>query len=104
MALLNIFRTPKPRQFEYKPRYYDADKEEREERIRNAQLQGAVDMSEEAMKARIKQGFRQGRIPVDRGYRRRHVRRSNRLVIAIVVVLTVFALYFFSQAIIGFNN
>ena len=105
MALLNIFRTPKPRQFEYKPRYYDAEKEEREERIRMAQAREANDMSEEAMKARIQQGFKRNRglVEGDRAFRRRYNRRSNRLVVAIVIVLTVFAIYFFSQAIINFE-
>lgn len=93
MALLNIFRNPKPRQFDYKPMYYDAEKEEREALLRAASAAGAEDTSPEAMKARIQQGFRMRRQPVDRGYRRRYERRSNRLVIAIAVVLSVFAMY-----------
>ena len=94
MALLNIFRNPKPRQFDYKPRFYDAEKEEREERIRRIQMEKSVDHSAEAMKVRIQQGLKAQRMPVDRNYRRRYERRSNRLVVSIVVVLVVFVMYF----------
>ncbi len=34
MLKLSFFKTPKPRQFEYRPRYYDPEKEAREERRR----------------------------------------------------------------------
>jgi len=93
MALLNIFRNPKPRQFDYKPRYYDAEKEERDALLRAVSAASSDDNSPEAMKARIQQGLRLRRQPVDLGYRRRYERRSNRLVLAIAVVLCVFAMY-----------
>lgn len=35
MAIPRFFRTPKPKAFEFKPRFYDADKEAREERFKN---------------------------------------------------------------------
>ncbi len=31
---LKFFNLPKPRQFDFKPRYWDPDKEDREERVR----------------------------------------------------------------------
>lgn len=35
MAIPRLFRTPKPKAFEFKPRFYDAEKEAREERFKN---------------------------------------------------------------------
>lgn len=42
MALPSLFRTHKPKAFAYKPRFYDADKEAREERFKtiDADMQG----------------------------------------------------------------
>lgn len=38
MMKVTFFRTPKPRQFKYPPRYYDEEKEQREQRRRELGL------------------------------------------------------------------
>ncbi len=85
MAFFSFFRTPKHQRFEYKPRFYDPQKERLEEIIRNAKgEQGEVSQTELA-KSRISQSFR--RRTKSTQYTKRAVRRSNMLLLAIIVVL-----------------
>lgn len=89
---IRIFRTPRHQRFEYKPRHWDPDKEEREQRlshIKKLQEEGSVD----SMKARISSGLKRGgrRNPE---YRSKMVRESNKrlLMILALIVLVGFAL------------
>jgi hypothetical protein len=54
---VNFFKTRKPRQFEYKPLYYDEKKEERKRRL--AEIRGEGDFSQDALRSRI--NFRDSR-------------------------------------------
>lgn len=93
MALLRFFRVPKHRQFEYKPRHWDPDKEEKEkrlQRIREIQESGV-----EASKTRISGSFRKGYKGND-NYRRSQVVRSNLILVGVIVILLVLS-YFFLQ-------
>jgi len=42
MGIPSFFRTPKPKPFNYIPRYYDEQKEDLEERIRNIEIEMGV--------------------------------------------------------------
>ena len=87
MAIFNFFRTPKPQQFRYVPRHYDPEREEIKRRL--AQLNpDEVDNSAEAMKHRISAGFKRKQ-SADPTYRKRHTKRSNRMLAAIIVLLIV---------------
>jgi hypothetical protein len=79
-----FFKRPKPRQFNYKPLYYDPDKEEAEERkrTRNA-LQG--NDPKERMRAEIRRRWKTDRTPPDN--------RNNIIRILIYVIFSFFALY-----------
>lgn len=62
MKLPSILKTPKHRSFEFKPRYYNAEKEAFDERIRIAMTQaGHVDQEAEAVKARIRAKYQDRR-------------------------------------------
>ncbi len=89
-----IFKTPKHSQFDYKPRFWDPEKEEREERLRklNQLRKDGLDGS----KARITSGFRRG-YTHNSAYRRRQVLRSNLVLIGIVVILLFFCYLFLTQ-------
>lgn len=92
MALLKFFRVPKHQQFEYKTRYWDPKKEELEERLRKVEERKADSVA--ATKARIASGFRKKGYQVNSDYRRRQARRSNLVLIGIVVVLLILSYLF----------
>jgi len=67
MSIGRFFKVPKHRQFDYKPQFYDPDKEELEERLRRAK---PIDGSDtDAVKARISGSFRRGGIYGNDKYR-----------------------------------
>lgn len=49
MAIPSFFRMNKPRHFKYTPRYYDQEKEEREERIRRIKEELGMSEGEEKL-------------------------------------------------------
>jgi hypothetical protein len=62
LKLPSIFKTQKHRSFNFRPRYYDADKEAFEERIRRIESELDTDKSDvEATKLRIRQKFQNRR-------------------------------------------
>lgn len=88
MALkTNLFRTPKHRKYDYIPRYYDPEKEEREERIRKAELM--ADDSIEGMKSRISSKMKYGGSGMKEyeSHRKKALRRSNFTLLAIIIIL-----------------
>ena len=86
MALLRFFKTPKHQRYEYKPRYWDPQKEELQERLeRVKQIQGE---GSEAMKARISSGLKRG-YRGDERLRKQRVMRSNLVLIGVIAVLCV---------------
>jgi len=86
-----VTRTPKHRQFDYKPRYWDQEAEEREERLKR--LESLKDGSVAGTKARISSGFKRG-YRGNSGLRRRQVMRSN-LILILIVLLLLFLSYLF---------
>ena len=62
MVLLNIFKTPKIRRFEYKPVYWDPAKERREERLERAKHELGMRDENSAYTPMIRKGvFREQR-------------------------------------------
>jgi hypothetical protein len=92
MGIPSFFRTPKPKQFNYMPRYYDEQKENLEERIRNIELEMGVKEGE-AYRPRIRKG------QMSNYYRRKQQRvkkQSNiRLVVIILILLLISYFLFF---------
>ncbi len=79
-----MFKTPKNRQFSYKPKYYDPIKEELDERVKARANRGKNDR--QAMQYRIKEGLRSGSGRSEA--RRRGTRKSNFTIIVIALILT----------------
>ena len=89
----SMFRVPKHQQFDYKPMYYDPQKEELQERLQGLEKlrQGDVD----GTKARISSGLRGGYLS-DQNYRRNQVLRSNLTLIGIIAMLAVLGYFVLS--------
>lgn len=93
MGIPSFFRTPKPKPFNYIPRYYDEQKEELEERIRNIEREMGVDKGE-GYRPTIRRGQMSNYF---RRKQRRVQKQSNiRLVIIILILLLIsYFLFFF---------
>ena len=84
MAIFSFFRSQKPKQFNFKPRYYDERKEKIDEIIERNKSENVSDA--EAMKSRIKAGFKTRGI-IDRNFESDARRKSNRTLFITMVVL-----------------
>ncbi|NNE29105.1 MAG: hypothetical protein HKN16_05690 [Saprospiraceae bacterium] len=93
---IKVFRTPRHQRFEYNPRYWNPDKEERENRLKRAQ-QMKEEGNVEGMKARISTGLRRGGAR-DTDYRRKMVQKANfRLMTVLIslIVITITVIWIF---------
>lgn len=82
-----FFKRPKPRQFDYKPRYYDEEKERKEERRK------AFADAEKGAPVNLKREIDVRWRRIDR--RNRHKSKSiNLLVYLVVVALLIYFLFF----------
>jgi len=97
MAGFRFFRTPKPQRFEYKTRFFDPEKEELLDRIRQAEQKG--EYSSEGAKARISGSFRRktGSYSADRKFRSSQVKRSNYRLVMIIGILILMGYILFSS-------
>ena len=104
MAFLKMFRTPKHQQFEYKPRHWDPQKEELEERLQRIEEMKRGDM--EGVKARISGNLRRS-YKGNEEYRRKLVMRSNTIlliVLAAIVILGILVVQYFLPQIVAFSG
>ncbi len=94
MALLKFFRVPKNQKYDYKPRFWDPQKEELQKRLEQIELakKGGVD----AAKSRIAGGFRKG-YASNYQSRRTHVFRSNMILLGVVAVLLLLSYLFITK-------
>ena len=84
MALRFFTRTPKHQQFEYKPRYWNPDREQLQDRLRQARE--ATGDDPEGMKRRISNGMRRN-YKADAKLRSQLQKRSNMRLLAVLVIL-----------------
>ncbi len=84
MALFSFFKTPKHQKFNYIPRYYNPQKEKLDEIIANARGDGQSDT--ELAKSRISSSFKR-RGYTSSAYSKNATKKSNYLLLAIIVVL-----------------
>lgn len=92
MGIPRFIKLPTHKQFNYSPRYWDPEKEEREERIRQIKLEMGIEVPSDPNRTTIKRGsFRQA----SRHTKVKATRSSNiRLVIILAVLLTLAYLLF----------
>jgi hypothetical protein len=84
MAGLNPFKVPKHQRYRYIPRYWEPDKEDLKERIRQASSASSDDPVD--MKARISRGF-QRRASYRGASGNQAKRKSNLILLALIVGL-----------------
>jgi len=93
MGIPRFIKLPSHKRFEYSPRYWDPEKEDREERIRQIKQEMGIDVPSDPGRTTIRRGsFRQARQQA----KVRATRGSNiRLVIILAVLLFLAYLIFF---------
>ncbi len=84
MSFFGFNKRAKHRRFDFIPRYYDADKEELQNRLK--QYEGKELDQTELAKNRIKSGLRT-KYRVDEGYKSQQKSKSNRTLLYVIVTL-----------------
>ena len=104
MALLKMFRTPKNQRYDYKPRYWDPEKEALEERL--GKYKSSKENDVEAVKARLSRGFRRGgsNYKVSSEMRSKQLFRSNMILLAVIAILIFLAYVAFKVYVPGIVN
>lgn len=91
MALRRFIKLPSHQKYQYKPRYWDPEKEELDARME--QIESLKNGGTDGMKARITSGMKRG-YKGDQRYRSRQASRSN-LILLVVVIGLLAASYIF---------
>jgi len=93
MGLPRFIKLPHHKKFSYAPRYYDPEKEEREERIRRIKQEMGIDVPRNPGRTTIRRGsFRQA----SRNAKVKATRGTNiRLVVILAVLLIIAYLLFY---------
>lgn len=94
-----MFKVPKPKQFEYRPRYYDPVKEELEQRVEEAKSRGASVQRMHSFRRQLelREKFRES--TSDRLFFARvaHQRNMSRLrlllIVNILLIVVIYAIY-----------
>lgn len=89
MGIPRFIKLPGHKQFNYTPRYWDPEKEEREERIRQIKMEMGIDMPSDPNRTTIRRGsFRQAA-------QKRKVKatRSSNIRLLIILVVLLFLAY-----------
>ena len=94
MGLPRFIKLPSHKRFEYSPRYWDPEKEEFEERVRQIKKEMGIEVSRDPNRTTIKRGsFRQ----VRQQTKLKATRSSNlRLVVILAVLFIIAYLIFFA--------
>ncbi len=93
MRLLKVFRTPKHQRFEYRPRHWNPQKEELQNRLELIEKMKQNDP--DALKTRIAQNFRRtGNGGGNTKARQKAVLRSNLMLLAIIAGLVILTYLF----------
>ena len=97
MGFINFGNRIKHRTFDYIPRYYDAEKEEREKLVRmygpDADLASKTKMAQD----RIKSGFRSKYRATEDAYSSRSKKRSNKILLYVMIVMVIVSYVFLNN-------
>ncbi|MDR2885920.1 MAG: hypothetical protein LBU95_03965 [Rikenellaceae bacterium] len=102
MLKINFFRSAKPRGFNYKPRYFDPEKEAREERKREilgepAPAAEAGEQEEEPGDFIRRRGFRRNSMGISSRVAEKRKTSTIRAVIALVMLVALLVWWFTSK-------
>jgi len=84
------FRLPRNQQFDYKPRFWEQEKEELEQRVK--QMEGDDNATPEEIKERISMRFKNRKAYSSEavGFRQAQIKKSNYTLVASVFALSIF--------------
>lgn len=96
---IKFFKLPKHTVYSYKPRYWDPQKEDLEERLKRIEdLQnGSVDAAKSRIAGGFKRGISKGNPAWSTKYRRKQVARSNYILLITTAVLVLLTVYFLAR-------
>ncbi|GJM05734.1 MAG: hypothetical protein DHS20C09_17300 [marine bacterium B5-7] len=95
MAVFRFFRLPKHQKYDYIPRYWDPRQEELEERLQR--IEDIKNGDAEAIKARLSGGFKRGGYQQGNvRFRRSQAKRSNLILLGVLVMLLFLSYMFIS--------
>ena len=92
MGIPRFFKVPKHRQFEYKPIYYDEQKEQLQERIKNIEKEYGVNNGEEQIRTMTKGSFSHY---YDRKKKTQRYSTTRLILIIIFLLFVSYYLFFF---------
>ena len=101
MAIRSFFRMNKPRHFKYVPRYYDQEKEEREERIRRIKEELGINEEEKnaeengEMQTQRKSAIRRGSFNPKFVTKQERFQRNTPVRIVLILLVLLLLLYIF---------
>lgn len=101
MAIPSFFRMNKPRHFKYVPRYYDQEKEEREERIGRIKEELGISDEEEKLKesggnqAQRRSSIRRGSFNPRFASKQERFQRNTPMRLIIILLVLLLLLYIF---------
>lgn len=88
MAMFRVFKSAKPREFNFIPRYYDPEEEERQER--RERREKLANQTTDGMKERISSGLKyRGGYTSDRNARKQAIRKSNFVMLGVLILLCI---------------
>jgi hypothetical protein len=85
---LTFFKTPKNKQYNYRPVFYDPKKDERDKRLKTALEQEGQDY-EQALRERMRMRWKRGA-----GTRDRQASKQRLVIILVVISLLVYLVFF----------
>lgn len=88
MGMFRMFKMPQNQQFQYRPRFWDQEKEELEKRLRK--IQNPEDVTADEIKENISMTFRNRGGGADPKFRSSQVMQSNKILILTILILVVF--------------
>lgn len=83
------FSTPKPRQFKYKPRYYNEEQEEFEQRLHKARLEGEASPDREALRIKMQKSWK-----LKEAKEKKRAGIRNLLIIFFLILLALYMIFF----------
>ena len=95
MGFINFGNRFKHRTFDYIPRYYDAEKEERERLVR--MYANSADGDTLRAQDRIKSGFRAKYRATEDGYTNKSRKRSNKILLYVMIIMVIVCYIFLDQ-------
>lgn len=95
MGMFRIFKMPQNQQFQYRPRFWDQEKDELEKRMKK--IDRPEDVTTDEIKDSISTTFRNRGGGANPKYRNQQVMQSNKILILTILILAIFTYFILSS-------